>query len=95
MQFMCLSAGQTNHQTSLNKNYDISSFSSCHPGAIHPFLQIILVQISLRGKELNKFRPPNRSYDLCLFFCIYPSSMGFRKNRPSKAMMDEKRPEPG
>ena len=27
------------------------------------------------GKELNKFCPPNTSYNLCLFFCLYPSSM--------------------
>ena len=25
--------------------------------------------------ELNEFRLPNSSDDLCLFFCIYPSSM--------------------
>ena len=54
-------------------------------GWINPFLQIILVQfilflrsssckIPIRGKELNKFCLPNSSNDLCLFFCIYPSS---------------------
>ena len=42
---------------------------------IHPFLQIIRMQNSYRGKELHKFRPPNSSYDLCLLFCINPSSM--------------------
>ena len=63
----------------------ISSYSSCHPGAIftflpvihgaiHPFLHSILVQNSQRVKELNKFCPPNSSDDLCLFFCINPSS---------------------
>ena len=35
---------------------------------------ILLFKIVL-GKELNKFFPPNRSDNLCLFFCIYPSSM--------------------
>ena len=34
-----------------------------------------MVQNSLRGKKLNKFCPPNRSNDLCLCFCLYPSSM--------------------
>ena len=28
-----------------------------------------------RGKELNILFPPNTSDDLCLFFCLYPSSM--------------------
>ena len=42
---------------------------------IHPILQIVLVQNSLRGKELNKFFPPNGRDDLCLFVCIYPSSL--------------------
>ena len=35
--------------------------TSNHPGA--------------RGKELNKFFPPNNSDDLCLIFCKNPSSM--------------------
>ena len=53
-----------------------SSFSLNHPGAIYPILQIVLVQNSERGKEVNrKFCPPNSSNDLCLFFCLYPSSM--------------------
>ena len=38
---------------------------------INPILQ----NRSAVGKELNKFFPPNRSDNLCLFFCIYPSSM--------------------
>ena len=50
---------------------------------IHPFLQIVLVQNSQRGKELNKFCPPNSSDDLCLLFCTYLSffcgpSLGFQ-----------------
>ena len=57
-----------------------SSFSSNHPGAIHPILQFALVQNSKRGKELNKLRSPNSCNDLCLFFCIYPSSMGLHNN---------------
>ena len=51
------------------------NFFPCHPGAIDHFLNIFLVQNSLRGKELNKFCPPNSNDDLCLLFCINPSSM--------------------
>ena len=39
------------------------------------FFKIILVGNSSCGKELNKFCPPNSSDDLCLLFCLYPSSM--------------------
>ena len=39
------------------------------------FFKIVLGKIASACKELNKFCPPNRSDDLCLFFCIYPSSM--------------------
>ena len=39
------------------------------------FFQIILVQFSQRGKELNNFFSQNRSDDLCLLFCLYPFSM--------------------
>ena len=42
---------------------------------IHPVLQNPPRQNSWRGKEFNKFFPPNRSDDLCLSFCLYPSSM--------------------
>ena len=52
------------------KNRMKSSFSSNHPGAIHPILQIVLVQNCQGGKELNKFCPPNSSNDCCLFFYI-------------------------
>ena len=59
------------------KNRMKSSFSSNHPGAIHPIFQFILVQNSWRGKELNTFCPPNSSDDLCLFLLFfYPSSIG-------------------
>ena len=44
-------------------------------GWIRPFLQIMLVQNRLRGKEMKQFCPPNSSGDLCLLFCLYPSSM--------------------
>ena len=37
-----------------------SSFSSNHPGAIQPFLQVILVKSSQRGKEQNHFCPPKQ-----------------------------------
>ena len=57
------------------KNRRYSSFSSNHPGAFRPIILIVMVQHSFRGKEWNKFFPPNSSYDLCLFFCLYPSSM--------------------
>ena len=40
--------------------------------SIHPFLQTILVENSQCGKDLNQFRPPNSSDDLCLLFCLYP-----------------------
>ena len=46
-----------------------SSFSSYHPGQIHPFLFIILVQTASTVKELDKFCPSNSSDDLCLLFC--------------------------
>ena len=57
------------------KNGMNSSFSSHHPGEIHPFLYIILLQKSCRGNELNNFCPKNSSDDLCLLFCLNPSSM--------------------
>ena len=34
-----------------------------------------LVQNNENGKEFIKFFPPNRSDDLCLLFCLNPSSM--------------------
>ena len=40
------------------------------------FLNSVVQRASARAKELNKFCPPDSSDDLCLFFCIYPSSMG-------------------
>ena len=52
-----------------------STFSLNHPGAIHPILQIVLLQNSERGKEFNKFCPLNKSDDLLPFLCIYPSFM--------------------
>ena len=39
-------------------------------GLIHHILQIVL-----HGKEMNKVCPPNNSDDLCLLFCINPSSL--------------------
>ena len=41
------------------------------------FFKIVLRNIA-RSKEFNKFFPPNSSDDLCLFFCICPSSMPVR-----------------
>ena len=46
-----------------------------HPGAIHPIIQNCPRQIWKCGKKFNEFFPPNRSNGLCLFFCLYPSSM--------------------
>ena len=37
-----------------------SSFSLNHPGAIHPILQIVVMQNNQRGKELNPFCPPKQ-----------------------------------
>ena len=48
------------------KNRMNSSFSSNHPGAIHPSKYSSAKQLQ-RGKELNKFRPPNISDDLLPF----------------------------
>ena len=48
------------------KNRMNSSFSFKSSWCIHP----------RQGKELNKFFPTNRSDDLCLFFCLYPSMDG-------------------
>ena len=36
---------------------------------------ILFFQINKRGKEFNKFCPLNRHDDLCLCFCLHPSSM--------------------
>ena len=33
------------------------------------------VESNQHGKKFNKFCPSNRIDDLCLFFCLYPSSM--------------------
>ena len=40
---------------------------------VHFILQNRPRQNSQHGKELNKFFPTNKSDDLCLFFCLYPS----------------------
>ena len=42
---------------------------------IHTIIQMVLVQNSLRGKELMKFCPPKSGHDLCLRFCTNPSSI--------------------
>ena len=39
------------------------------------FIKIILVENREHGKELHQFRPPSSRDDLCLLFCLYPSSM--------------------
>ena len=57
----------------LNSPGAILSFSSYCPGAIHPILQIVLVQNSQRGNEFNQFCPPSSSDVLCFLFCLYPS----------------------
>ena len=56
------------------KNRMISSDSSKRLGAFHPILPIVLVQNSYHGKELNILCPLRSSDDLCLLFCINPSS---------------------
>ena len=40
-------------------------------------------QNSQHCEELNTFCPPNSSDDLCLFFCIYPSSKNLLRVRPA------------
>ena len=44
-------------------------------GEFIPFFKIVLGKKSWRGKEFNKFLPSNSSDDLCILFCLYPSSM--------------------
>ena len=53
----------------------IHPFLSNHPGAVHPNIQNRPRQNSWCGKNLNTFFPPNKSDDLWLFFCLYPSSL--------------------
>ena len=36
--------------------------------------KIVLGKTASAAKKLNTFLPPNRSDDLCLFFCFYPLS---------------------
>ena len=72
------------HQYDL-KNRMNSYFSSFHPDAIYPFLYIIRVQLILffisswckiaSAERNNQFCPSNSSEELCLLFCLYPSSM--------------------
>ena len=51
--------------------------------SIHPFLQIILVLNLCCGMELNEFRPPNSSDDLCALssvcFFFFALSLWFRQ----------------
>ena len=49
----------------------IHPFVSNHPGAIHP----IIVQCKTATTARNKFFPTNRTDNICLVFCLYPSSM--------------------
>ena len=42
-----------------SKNRMNSSYYSYRPGAIHPILQIVLVQNGYLSKELNQFCPPS------------------------------------
>ena len=53
-----------------------SSYSSNRPGGNHPILHIVQEQNIQRGKELYQFCLPSSSDDLCLLFCLNPSSMG-------------------
>ena len=41
----------------------------------HPILQIVLVENSQSGKELNKLCPLNSNDDLCLVACKNPASL--------------------
>ena len=51
-----------------------ASILPCVHFSIIPFFQIILALnlYTQCGMELNEFCPPNRSDDLCLFFCTNP-----------------------
>ena len=53
------------------KNKMTSSFSSNHPGAVHPILKIVLVQNSWRGKKLNKFCPPKQQRRPFVFSSVF------------------------
>ena len=51
-------------QIQMNSSWRNSSYSSYRP-------------TTKQRKELNKFCPLNKSDDLCLFFCSYPSTLTF------------------
>ena len=65
----------------MNSSY--SSYCSC---AVHAILHIVLVQFILlfisswckilARQEIESILPPSSSDDLCLLFCLNPSSMG-------------------
>ena len=80
-----LAALATLHQDNLKKGMN-SSCSSYRPDAIHPILHVVKVQLILFFKSSwckiasaarNKINsaPPSSSADLCLLFCLNPSSM--------------------
>ena len=52
----------------------IHPFLLTNPGAIHPIIQIVQCKTASAARNWIKLFPPNRSDDLCLFFCLYPSS---------------------
>ena len=62
------------HQDDLKKgmnsaysSYCNSAYSSYCPGAIHPILQIVLVQIASTTKKLINSAPPSTSNNLCRY----------------------------
>ena len=64
------------HHDDLKKGMNLLCSSYRPRAIIHPILQIVLVQNSLRGKEINQFcLPPPQAAVTTFAFCLYPSSM--------------------
>ena len=56
------------------------------------FCQIVLGKIASAARNLIYFPSnPNRSHDLCLFSCLYPSSMTGRQKQGKKGRERERR----
>ena len=76
--FKFLATLDIGHQDDL-KNRINSSFSSNHPGVIHPIIQIVLVQhctVASAGRNLINSVPLTAATILAFSLCsIYPSSM--------------------
>ena len=62
------------HKTIL-KNRMNSSLHSNRPGVIYPSIQIVQCKTASAARNWINSAPQCRSNYLCLFFCLYPSSM--------------------